>query len=363
MFKIRNKIFISLFIFGLVLGILSPNMIIIRPEDKVEIIDNHSSIISDEYPPFESPPSNASTTASGSIQIDGTNIHWRYFFPNTSILQPPNVEFSFDLWWEHQKEDHVISFGLSEGEGGSSVIQNYGMQNTNEKAELTPDHEFVKYIIWSNSTYFFVNHSWSLLGNPLINEECLFFSLGIISDTYHPILNYTIIRDFLSPIIDRIVHPGFNISENALYLNWTSMVFHFNATDRSNITSASLIATYVNQSTHISEEMILWNSSEIANGELTEVVIRQDIVEEYMDKSGYSESDPQSISTKLILTDKYELTTTYELTLYIDRPDNITTTTTESILLNNLIQILGIVSFVGITIAGEGIFYLKRIQH
>ncbi|MFW9926721.1 MAG: hypothetical protein ACFFDM_08150, partial [Candidatus Thorarchaeota archaeon] len=118
-----------------------------------------------EYPPFEPPASNASTQESGSLFINGQEIFWRYFCPNTTILQPKNFLFSFEIWWESPDSDIVIVVDLSENEGESNSTSYFETLLPYEKILETPEGDFIHYAVWMNSTYFFMNETWASFGN------------------------------------------------------------------------------------------------------------------------------------------------------------------------------------------------------
>ena len=80
---------------------------------------NYQKSQSAENPLFEPPASNVSTLDSGSIWVNGQEIFWRYFFPNTSIIQPLNFRFSFEIWWKIPDVGIEIVVDLSENEGES----------------------------------------------------------------------------------------------------------------------------------------------------------------------------------------------------------------------------------------------------
>ncbi|MFW9815018.1 MAG: hypothetical protein ACFFEW_03795, partial [Candidatus Thorarchaeota archaeon] len=174
-----------------------------------------------EYPPFEPPAYNANTLESGSLFINGQEIFWRYFYPNTTEMQPKNFRFSFEIWWETPDPDIVIVVDLSENEGEANSTSYFETLMPYEKILETPEGDFIHYAVWMNSTYFFMNETWASFGNEFIDEGSLNLTVGIQHFTYFPIYEYTINRDIIGPII-KIIHPNYDELENKLLLDWSN---------------------------------------------------------------------------------------------------------------------------------------------
>ncbi|MHA2426207.1 MAG: hypothetical protein ACXAEF_15570 [Candidatus Thorarchaeota archaeon] len=185
-----------------------------------------------EYPPFIPPASNASTSDNGSVWVNGQEISWRYFFPNTSVIQPKNFRFSFEIWWKTPDPGIMVVVDLSENEGLSNSTHSYETLVPYEEVLEMPDGDFIHYAIWMNTTYFFANETWASFGNEFIDEESLNLTVGIQHDTYFSLFEYTILRDTNGPLI-QIIHPNYDESENKLTLDWSNTSFEISITSLS----------------------------------------------------------------------------------------------------------------------------------
>lgn len=340
-------------IMGLILGSIIPLIHSIEIGTLDRPLSNYQKSQSAENPPFKPPASNASTLDSGSIWVNGQEIFWRYFFPNTSIIQPMNFAFSFEIWWKIPDVGIEIVVDLSESEGESNSTHNYGTTGNYEEVLKMPEGDFIQYAIWMNTTYFFANETWASFGNEFIDDESLNLTVGIRHDTYFPIFEYTILRDTDGPTI-QIIHPNFDASENKLVLNSSDINFQIIVTSLSDIVSVTLIATFINQTTFEPDEMIFWKSENITVGEPSRLYVPSLITERIIpENTGTMDIDIGfEILANLVAVDGYGYVTSKSMTIYIEIPySNTTTTTTQTTGVDApLPVVLGVVSIIGIAV-------------
>ncbi|MFW9810087.1 MAG: hypothetical protein ACFFE6_11985 [Candidatus Thorarchaeota archaeon] len=319
-----------------------------------------------EYPPFEPPAYNASTINSGSVMINGQEIFWRYFYPNTSIMQPKNFRFSFEIWWENPDPNIVIVVDLSENEGESNSTSYYETILPYEKILETPEGEFIHYALWMNSTYFFMNETWASFGNEYIDEEILNLTVGIQHSTYFPIFEYTITRDTIGPIM-KIIHPNYDELENKLILDWSNTSFQIEITGLSYIRYVKVVVSFLNQTTAEYDDIIIWpigleldEGVEPINGRYYVPSLITEKV--YPDASGPADIDTDNpFPTSLVVLDGYGLVTSKSVSIFLETPYSNTTTTTASTTIDwgTLIPIAGSVSIVGVVVI-LGFWKLKK---
>jgi len=305
-----------------------------------------------ENPPFEPPASNVGTVDSGSTWVNGQEIFWRYFFPNTSMIQPRNFGFSFEAWWKNPDPGIVIVVDLSENEGESSSEETYDTLGPYEKVLETPEGDFLQYAIWMNTTYFFANETWASFGNESIDVENLNLTVGIQHDTYFPIFEFSILRDTGGPSL-QIIHPNYNEGKSELVLDWSDFSFEIIATDLSDIVSATLVATFMNQTTFEPDELILWGIMDVPNGEPSQLYVPPLITERVLpNNTGLVDIDTASIPSYFLVVDAFGYETRKRLTIIITNIPDLNTTTTTPTTGNweTMIPIVGSVSIVGVAI-------------
>lgn len=324
-------------------------------------LNDYQSSQTSENPPFEAPASNASTLDSGSNWVNGQEIFWRYFFPNTSVIQPKNFRFSFEIWWKTPDVGIEIVVDLSENEGESNATRSYETLATYEEVLDMPDGDFIQYAIWMNTTYFFANETWASFGNEFIDEESLNLTVGIRHDTYFPLFEYTILRDTVGPSLE-IIHPNYNESTSQLVLNWSDTSFQIIVTGLKYIESVTLIATFLNQTTFELDEMIFWTSEDIESGESGAAYIPPLIVEKYVSNSGVADIDTENpIASYFRVIDSLGYETRKRLDIIIDMPYSTTPTTTPSTTGDwDTMIIVGSVSIVGVTAVLIGIRRMRK---
>ncbi len=341
-------VFTTLFVLGLILGNYTP----IDQEFQGSRTNVPDFSTSDDIPPFEAPPSNANIMDNGSLWVNGQEFFWRYFFPNTTTIQPLNFRFSFEIWWKNPDPGIIVMFNLTEIEGDSSVEPHYGTVDNHEKVIQTPEGDFIQYAIWSNSTYFFANETWASLGNTDIDEPNLNLSLVIQHDTYFPVFEYSIHRDTEGPSI-QIIHPNYNELKHELTLNESVIEFEINVTDESDIESVILIGYYINQTTEEIDEMILWEDSDVENGENEILYCPPLITEKYVSEAGLADIDYYSIISKFVLRDGFGQETREHLTIIVNNPNSTNTTTTTTLTTGldaPLPVVVGVASIIGIAV-------------
>lgn len=309
---------------------------------------DHSVSLSADYPSFKPPSTNASIMDNGSLWVNGQEMFWRFFFPNSSNVQPLNFRFSFEIWWKNPNIGISVVFNLTEVDGTSSIEKEYSTVDSHEEIIQNSEGEFVQYSIWSNTTYFFVNETWASLGDATIDDANLNLSLGIRHDTFFPVFEYSIHRDTSGPSI-QIIHPNYNELKKELHVNESSISFEINVTDESGIDSVFLIGHFLNQTTEEPDSMILWESmheiNETVNGY---VLIPPLIVEKYVSNSGVADFDEYSIPSEFVLLDSFGQETRDRLTIIISNLIANTTTTTGTDPWFTSPVVLGTLSVVGI---------------
>jgi hypothetical protein len=285
-----------------------------------------------EYPPFEPPAANVSKLDNGSVWVNGQEIFWRYFYPNTSTIQPKNFRFSFEIWWKTPDPGILIVVDLSENEGESNSTKNYGTLLPYEEVLEMPDGDFIHYAIWMNTTYFFENETWASFGNEFIDEESFNLTVGIQHDTYFPIFEYTILRDISGPSIE-IVHPNYNESENTLILSWDNTSFQVIITALNYIDSFTFLVTFVNLTTSEPDEMIIWDIEDLVIYGSGAIAVPSLITEKFRQpggiEGGIMDVDTENPITGLLLVvDVYGHVTSKAMSIILEMPPSITTTTT-----------------------------------
>ena len=361
--KKRKAVFTLILIVCFMLGSIIPLIHSIEREPFDNPLGNYQKSQTSENPPFEPPASNASTLDNGSIWVNGQEIFWRYFFPNTSVIQPLNFKFSFEIWWKIPDVGIEIIVALSENEGESNSTHNYGTSGNYEEVLQMPEGDFIQYAIWMNTTYFFANETWASFGNEFIDDESLNLTVGIRHDTYFPIFEYTISRDTGGPSI-QIIHPNYDASESKLVLNSTEINFQIIVTGLSSIKSATLIATFVNQTTFEPDIMIFWKSENVTNGEPSKAFVPGLITESVIPEStGTMDIDIGfEIIASLVVVDGYGYATSKSVTIYIELPYSNTTTTSTSTTIDweTMLPIVGSVSIVGVIVILLGIRRMRK---
>ncbi|MFW9965028.1 MAG: hypothetical protein ACFFCX_15770 [Candidatus Sifarchaeia archaeon] len=324
---------------------------------------SHQTSQTSEYPPFEPPASNASTFHSGFIWVNGQEIFWRYFFPNTSQIQPLNFIFSFEIWWENPDTDIVVVVELSENEGEQSSETNYTTLLPYEKVLEMPNGDFIHYAIWMNSTYFFANETWASFGNELIDDESLNLSVGIQHDTYFPIFEYTISRDTSGPSI-QIIHPNYDELENKLILDWSNTSFQIVITSLSYIKSVTFIVTFLNQTTLELQDVVVWNGELLQDPGTGTHYVPSLITEKiYPDSGGLIDIDTDNpLPASFVVIDGYGYETSKSMNIFFGTPYSNASTTTPS---SNgdwekMVPIVGSVSVVGVIVVLIGIRRIRK---
>jgi hypothetical protein len=310
--------------------------------------------LSVDNPPFEPPSENASVIDNGSLLVNGQEMFWRFFCPNTTNIQPMNFGFSFEIWWKTPNVGISVVFNLTETDGESSIEKEYSTVDSHEEIIENSGGEFVQYSIWSNTTYFFVNETWASLGDESIDSRNLNLSLGIRHDTFFPVFEYSILRDTSGPSI-QIIHPNYNSLKKELRINDSSISFEIYTNDSSGIDSITLIGHFLNQTTEEPDSMILWERgyeyNETVNGI---VLIPPLIVEKYVSSNGsgggIADLDYYSILSEIVVLDSFGQETRDFLTIIIDNPFVNTTTTTGTDSLFTPPLVLGTLSVVGIVV-------------
>ena len=310
-----------------------------------------------ENPPFESPASNVSTLDSGSLMINGQEIFWRYFFPNTSIIQPRNFRFSFEIWWENPDPDITVVIDLSENIGDANETHNYDTSYPYEEILETQEGEFIHYAIWLNSTYFFANETWASFGNEFIDEESLNLTVGIQHVTYFPIFEYTVTRNTSGPTI-QIIHPNYNELDNKLILEWSNTSFQIKITGLTYIKYVKLIATVLSQTTLEYDEITFWTSEGLEYDERTGIYyVPSLITEKYPGGDGIVDIDtePPTFPASLVVADGYgyETVKPFSISLVESYSSTTTTTATGFSMTQNQIILAGTV--VGLVLVSVGI--------
>ena len=361
----KSKLLIILIIIvSVILGSIIPMMHLNEREPLESPLNDYRESQTSEYPPFEPPLSNASTLDSGSIFVNGQEIFWRYFFPNTSVIQPKNFRFSFEIWWENPDPEITIVVDLSENEGESNSTSNYGTLVPYEKILETPDGDFIHYAVWMNSTYFFMNETWASFGNEFIDEENLNLTVGIQHFTYFPIFEYTITRDTIGPVI-QIIHPNYDAIENKLVLDWSNTSFLIEITSLGNIESVQLIITFLNQTTFEYEEVTIW-PIELEQEEGTGIYYAPSLITEkvYPDTGGgLMDIDTEHpMPASLVVVDGYGYVTSKSMDIFLEIPYSDTPTTSPSTTTDweTLIPIVSTVSIVSVAVLGFGIWRIRK---
>ena len=226
-----------------------------------------------------------------------------------------------------------------------------------------PEGDFIQYAIWMNTTYFFANETWASFGNEFIDDESLNLTVGIQHDTYFPIFEYTISRDTGGPLI-QIIHPNYDASKSQLVLNSTDINFQIIVTSLSDIVSVSFTATYVNRTTLEHEDMILWKSENVTNGEPSRLYVPGLITEKILpENTGTLDIDTLGpIFTSFGVVDGVGFVTSKSVTIYIEMPYSNTTTTSTSTTIDweTMLPIVGSVSIVGVIVILLGIRRMRK---
>lgn len=315
-----------------------------------------------EYPPFEPPAANASRLDNGSVWVNGQEIFWRYFFPNTSTIQPLNFRFSFEIWWKTPDPGIVVVVELSENEGESNSTHSYGTLGTHEKILEMPDGDFIHYAIWGNTTYFFANETWASFGNEFIDEESLNLTVGIQHDIYFPIFEYTILRETSGPSIE-IIHPNYDESENTLILDWDDTSFQVVITGLNYVDSLTFLVTYVNLTTFEPDEMIIWDIEDLQVDGSGAYLVPSLITEKLTDPEGGGLMDVDTenqITGSLIIVDGYGYETSKSMNIFLEYSNTTTTTTPTDGDWNLVWPIIGLTSIGGLAIVLLGIRRLRK---
>jgi hypothetical protein len=293
---------------------------------------------------------------SGSIWVNGQEIFWRYFSPNTSIIQPLNFRFSFEIWWKTPDVGIEIVVVLSENEGESNSTHNYETLGNYEEVLEMPDGDFIQYAIWMNTTYFFANETWASFGNEFIDEESLNLTVGIQHDTYFPIFEYTILRDTVGPTI-QVIHPNYDESENKLVLDWSNTSFQILITGLRYIKSLTFIVTFLNQTTLELDDIIIWHVGDMeVEGDESGKAFVPSVLSEMLyppDGGGLMDIDTDHpIPASLVVVDGYGYVTSKSVSIFLEIPDPTTTPTTPSTTIDweTMIPIVGSVSIVGVVV-------------
>ncbi len=312
-----------------------------------------------EYPPFESPAADASTLDSGSIFIDGQEIFWRYFHPNTTEIQPLNFRFSFEIWWENPDPDITVVIDLSENIGDANETHNYETLYPYEEILETQEGEFIHYTVWSNSTYFFANETWSSFGNEFIDEESLNLTVGIQHVTYFSIFEYTITRDSSGPSI-QIIHPNYNELDSKLILEWTNTSFQIKIIGLKYIRYVALIGPSLNHTTLEYDEITYWTLEDLEQDERTGIYYCPSLItEKYTGGDGIADIDtePPTFSANLVVADGYGYETVKLFDISLVEPfsntTNTSTTTTGFSLTQDQIILAG--TAIGLVLVAIGI--------
>ena len=317
--------------------------------------------LSIDYPTFVAPSANTSTLENGTINLSGTNIHWRLFTPNSSIsYQDPNFWMTFDIRWESLESEHYVSIELAEVPDGSSNHMHIGTGATITEVILDSEDNFLQYSEWYNGTYYYTNQTKKMFTDNLIyyDSEKYNLTVSVWNFNYHRLFSHEILVDNKAPV-PQVIHQNYNGTSNELQLDWNLASYQVNITDRNRIHFGGLIALYTNMSTSEEEQFALWESYDIQNGEITEIVIPIEVLEQYMVASGSTYQDPLQIDTEFLLIDNFLNFHRYELSIYIDRPNATSTTTTDPDPLNPLIPIVGVISIVGIAVI---VIVAKRVK-
>lgn len=356
--KKRRTAFVLMFVISFMVGSIYAVNHSIEGGTLNRSLNSHQISQASEYPPFEPPASNASTLHAGSIWVDGQEIFWRYFFPNTSIIQPLNFRFSFEIWWENPDADIVVVVELSENEGEQSSATNYTTLLPYEKVLEMPNGDFIHYAIWMNSTYFFANETWASFGNELIDDESVNLTVGIQHDTYFPIFENTISRDTSGPSI-QIIHPNYDELENKLILDWDNTSFQIMITSLSYIKSVTFIVTFLNQTTFEPQDMIVWNGELLQDPGTGTYYVPSLITEKiYPDSGGLVDIDTDNpLPASLVVVDGYGYETSKSMSIFLEIHYSNTTTTTLSSTgdWEKMVPIIGSASIVGVIVVLLGI--------
>ena len=325
--KVRKSVLVLTLV--ILLGTYFPVVPSIEGEISDESCDYSLMAQTSEYPPFAPPASNASTLNSGSLFINGQEIFWRYFYPNTSVIQPKNFRFSFEIWWESPDPDIVIVVDLRENEGESNSTESFGTLLPYEKILETPEGEFIHYAVWLNSTYFFMNETWASFGNEYIDDENLNLTVGIQHYTYFPIFEYTVMRNASEPIIE-FIHPNYDELENKLVLDWSNTSFQILISSLNYIKSVTFIITFLNQTTFELQDMIVWNMDVEQDPGTGALFVPSLITEKiYPDAGGPMDIDTDHpFPASLVVVDGYGYATSKSTSIYLEIPYTNTTTTT-----------------------------------
>ncbi|MFX1484965.1 MAG: hypothetical protein ACFFCP_17445 [Promethearchaeota archaeon] len=360
---VSKRVFVLILV--ILLGSLLPIIHAIDGETSEGPRDNTLISQTSEYPPFEPPAYNASTLNSGSLMINGQEIFWRYFFPNTSIMQPKNFRFSFEIWWENPDPDIVIVVDLSENEGESNSTSYYETILPYEKILETPEGEFIHYAVWMNSTYFFMNETWASFGNEFIDEESLNLTVGIQHFTYFPIFKYIITRDTIGPIIE-IIHPNYDDLENTLLLDWSNTSFQIEITGLSYIRYVKVVVTFLNQTTAEYDEFNMWPIAveQVGDGPIDGKYFVPSLITTKMlpDAGGLMDIDTDHpFPTSLVVVDGYGFATSKSVSIFLQIPySNTTTTTPTDGDWGPMIPIVGTVSIVSVAVLYIGIRRMRK---
>lgn len=360
---VRKEVIV--FILVILLGSLLPSIHSIEGETCGGPLERNLVSQTSELPPFEPPASNESTLDSGSLFINGQEIFWRYFLPNTTEIQSKNFRFSFELWWETPDSDIVIVVDLSENEGESNSTSYFETLLPYEKILETPEGDFIHYAVWMNSTYFFMNETWASFGNEFIDEESLNLTVGIQHLTYFPIFEYSITRDTIGPII-KIIHPNYDELENKLLLDWSNTSFQIEISGLRYIRYVKVLVSILNQTTAEYDEFLIWpirldEGVEPINGRY--YVPSLITTKVYPDAGGLIDIDTDHpFPTSLVVLDGYGLATSKSVSIFLQTPySNTTTTTTPTDGDWNLTwSIIGPASIAGIVVVLLGI---RRIRN
>ena len=114
-----------------------------------------------------------------------------------------------------------------------------------------------------------------------------------------------------------------------------------------------MIGYFLNQTTEEIDEMILWEDSDVENGENEILYCPPLITEKYVSEAGLADIDYYSIISKFVLRDSFGQETREHLTIIVNNPNSTNTTTTTTLTTGldaPLPVVVGVASIIGIAV-------------
>ncbi len=250
--------------------------------DEPAHVPERGSIGSQDAPPFVAPPQSTPVFLMGLCDLDIGGIEhyitWRIFSPNLTQEFTKDRWLSFDMIWDTPELIDDISMILTDPIEGGTTTWTY--PTTFNHDLLTLDEEFIQYLGYRSSTYFYFNSSRRYTSFPKVEVGMLLELQVMVEGHSQDVFNITLRFDSKTPRVD-IIGSGWNETINSYNVTREDPSIYLEIEDLGGISVVELNGMYSTDPSGY-DYLLLCQVVDAPTNELISLTISEDLLQSYI---------------------------------------------------------------------------------